>query len=199
MKNILHVISSPRGSESFSVKLSNAVVEKFTEKFSGSSVTELNLSTDSFPHLDEAMIKAMRTPEDLLSPEQKDLLKRSDDAISQLKEADAIVIGIPLFNFGIPSSLKCWIDSVLRAGHTFSYDENGPKGLLSGKKVYIALATGGVYSEGPAKSYDFVGPYLHAVLGFIGLTDISIIRAEGTAMADLQQNALQKAISAIAI
>lgn len=199
MKNILHVITSPRGNESFSIKLGNAVVQQLTGSNVGSSVTELNLVNDPFPHLDEAQIRALRTPENQLDVIQKSLLKRSDAAVAQLVKADAIVIGVPLFNFGIPSSLKSWIDNILRAGHTFSYGENGPIGLLNGKKVYIALATGGVYSEGPAKSPDFVVPYLSAVLGFIGLDDVSIVRAEGTAMSHLQEKSLKKAIDSIVI
>jgi FMN-dependent NADH-azoreductase len=112
-------------------------------------------------------------------------------------EADMIVIGAPLYNFGISSALKAWIDHIARAGLTFHYTEHGSEGLVKGKKVYLAIAMGGVYSEGPMQAYDFVTPYLKAVLGFIGMTDITVFRAEGTAIPGLKETALEKAIAAI--
>lgn len=197
MNNILHIISSPRGNESFSIKLGNAITGQLTQNNPGASVTELNLSIEPFPHLDELQIRALRTPEDQLTLAQREILTRSDKAIAQLREADALVISVPFFNFGVPSTLKSWIDNVVRAGHTFSYDQNGPKGLVTGKKVYLAIATGGVYSDGPAKGFDFAIPYLTTVLGFIGLTDVEVIRAEGTAIPALQEQSLEKAIESI--
>ena len=110
-------------------------------------------------------------------------------------EADVLVIGVPMYNFSVPSTLKAWIDHIMRAGVTFKYDEKGPKGLVQGKKVYLAVASGGIYSEGPMKAYDFVTPYLQTVLGFIGLTDITIIRAEGTSIPDKKEFALETAMN----
>ena len=112
-------------------------------------------------------------------------------------DADIIVIGAPLYNFSIHSSLKAWIDHIVRAGITFKYDENGANGLVTGKKVYVAFSSGGIYSEGPWKPFDFVEPYLKHILGFIGLTDITIFRVEGTNIPVVQDTALEKGISSI--
>jgi len=98
--------------------------------------------------------------------------------------ADVIVIGAPMYNFSVTSGLKAWVDHVARAGRTFKYGANGPEGLVAGKKVYVITASGGVYSEGPASGYDFLATYLRAVLGFLGMTDVTFIRAEGVAMGD---------------
>ena len=109
-------------------------------------------------------------------------LTLSDALIGELVTADVIVLAVPMHNFGIPSTLKAWIDHVVRAGRTFIYSEGGPEGLLKGKRLILVLASGGVYSTGPAKQFDFQEPYLRAVLGFIGLTDIEVVRVEGVGM-----------------
>jgi FMN-dependent NADH-azoreductase len=199
MKNILHIISSPRGADSVSIKLGNAIVEKLQNEYPGSNVNEVNLGKHPFPHLDEIQIQALRTPQDNRTTAHFELLKQSDEAIKDLTEADIVVIGLPLYNFGITSSLKTWLDNVVRAGVTFSYSENGPKGLLSDKKVYVAMASGGIYSDGPMQPLDYATPYLNTILGFIGLTDVSIIRAEGFAIPALQETALDKAIESIIV
>lgn len=199
MKNILHIVTSPRGEESISLKLGNALVSQISETFPGAATTELNLAENPFPHLTGEQIKALRTPQHLHTEADKALTKSSDDAIAQLQDSDIIVISIPMYNFGIPSNLKSWLDLVLRAGKTFSYGANGPEGLVTGKKVYLALATGGVYSDGPATAMDFIVPYLRAALGFIGITDITVSRAEGIGVPALQAQALDKAIEAFAV
>lgn len=199
MKNILHIVTSPRGEESVSIKLGNAIVNNIAETFPGSTATELNLAANPIPHITGEQIKALRTPQDLQTDEDKALAKSSDDAVAQLQDTDIIVISIPMYNFGIPSNLKSWLDLVLRAGKTFTYTANGPQGLVTGKKVYLALATGGIYSEGPAAAMDFIVPYLKATLGFIGITDITVSRAEGIAIPALQAQALDKAIEAFAV
>lgn len=110
------------------------------------------------------------------------MLATSDALIADLQQADEYVFGVPMHNFGIPSTLKLWIDQIARAGKTFSYGPEGPKGLLTGKKATLLLASGGVYSEGTAAaSLDFVTPYLRAVFNFLGITDVTIIAAGGTA------------------
>lgn len=199
MKNILHIISSPQGAQSVSIKLGNAIVNQLQETFPGSSVTELNLATNPLPHLDEATVTALRTPQDQQTEPHKEASKASDAAIAQLFDTDILVIGVPLYNFGAPSQLKSWLDHVARAGKTFSYGPDGAKGLVEGKKVYLAFSSGAVYSEGPYKAYDFATPYLTAVLGFIGITDITIIRAEGLAFPDMRENAVEKALEAFAV
>ena len=199
MKKILHVISSPRGANSFSIKLGNAIVEKIKTTYPESTVKEFNLVNHQFPHLEEAHLNAFFTPAENRTPENLAAVKHSDDAIKDLQDADIIVIGAPLYNFQIHSTLKAWIDHIARSGITFKYGENGPEGLIKGKKVYIAIASGGVYSEGPMQSYDFIAPYLKGVLGFLGMTDISIFRVEGSSMPGMAEAALEKGINSIEI
>lgn len=197
MKKILHIISSPRNGDSFSIKLGNAVIEKIQAAYPGSTVKESNLVKTHFPHLEEAHLSSFFTPAESRTPENWAAVKHSDEAIQDIQNADIIVIGAPIYNFNIHSTLKAWIDHIARAGITFKYGENGPVGLVESKKVYIALASGGVYSEGPMQSFDFVEPYLKTILGFIGLTDVTVFRVEGTAIPDLKDAALEKGISSI--
>ena len=196
---ILHLISSPRGGASFSIKLGNAIVEKLQTANPDITLTTHNLVESPFPHLEEVHINSFFTPQESHTPEFVEAIKHSNEAIAQLKDADAIVIGAPMYNFGIHSSLKAWIDHIARAGQTFSYSEKGPEGLVKNKKVYLAISSGGVYSEGPMKSYDFTESYLRSVLGFLGMTDVTVYRAEGLNMPDLKEVALDKAIESITI
>jgi FMN-dependent NADH-azoreductase len=197
MKKILHIISSPRGDASLSIKLGNAVVEKIQAAYPGSTVKETNLVNQQFPHLEEAHIASFFTPAENRTPENLVAIKHSEDAISEIQDADIVVIGVPIYNFNIHSTLKAWIDHIVRRGVTFKYDENGPQGLLPGKKVYLALASGGVLSEGPMAGFDFAVPYLKHMLGFIGLTDITVFRVEGTSIPGIQDTALEKGLSSI--
>lgn len=199
MKRILHLISSIQGEQSYSIKLGKAIVEKVIEKYPGSTVEELNLSDLGIPHLDPAILQSMVTPGDQLSTEAKETVRYSNAAVKQLMAADVIVIGAPLINFTIPTTLKSWIDHITRPGITFSYNENGPVGMVTGKKVYVAMSSGGVYSEGPSKSNDFVAPYLKAFLGFLGMTDLTVFRAEGVKVPGIQEKALEKGIASIVI
>lgn len=197
--NILHLISSPRGGASFSIKLGHAVAEKLQEANPSSTLKVHDLTNKPFPHLEEAHLNSFFTPAEQHSPEMAEAIKHSDQAIAELMEADAIVIGVGMYNFSIPSTLKAWIDHIARAGKTFNYSANGPEGLVKGKKVYLAITSGGIYSEGPMKAYDFTEPYLRTVLGFIGMTDVTVIRAEGLSMPELKDVALEKAIENIAV
>ena len=197
MKKILHIISSPRGAASFSIKLGNAIIEKIKAEYPGSTVTENNLVTQQFPHLEEAHLTSFYTPAESRSPANIEAVKHSETAIQEILDADIIVIGAPLYNFGIHSALKAWIDHVVRAGVTFKYDGNGPEGLIKGKKVYLAVSSGAIYSTGPMQSFDFVVPYLKSVLGFIGLTDMTVFRVEGSSLPGMQDTALEKGISSI--
>ena len=199
MKKILHIISSPRGAASFSIKLGNAIIEKLQAANPGSLVKETNLATMHFPHLEESHLVSFFTPAESRTPENEAAIKHSDEAIKDILDADYIVIGAPLYNFGIHSSLKAWIDHIARAGVTFKYDSKGPEGLVKGKKVYIALSSGGIYSEGAMSAYDFVAPYLKSVLGFLGMTDVTIVRAEGTSLPGVQDTALEKGINSLKV
>ena len=197
MKKILHIISSPRGEASFSIKLGNAIIAKIKASHPDSTVTEFNLVEQHFPHLEEAHLTSFFTPAESRSVALQEAVKHSDDAIQALRDADIIVIGAPMYNYSIHSSLKAWLDHIVRAGVTFRYDASGLHGLLENKKVYIAESTGGIYSEGPMQGNDFVAPYLKTVLGHIGLTDLKVFRVEGTSLPDIKDIALEKGIASI--
>ncbi|GAB3637058.1 FMN-dependent NADH-azoreductase [Hymenobacter arcticus] len=197
--NILNVISSPRKGASASIQLADGIIDKLQAANPGSNVVVRDLATNPFPHLEEAKLNALFTPAESRTPEQHAAAKHSDDAIQEIMDADVIVIGAPLYNFGIPSTLKAWVDHIARAGITFKYVDGAPKGLVTGKKVYVAMASGGIYSEGPSAGYDFVAPYLKAVLGFLGMTDVTVARAEGLAIPGVQDTAVQKGLDSVTI
>ena len=197
MKNILNIVSSINGKASNSVKLSDLIINRLLEEYPGSKVVTHNIANRPFPHLEETYITSFATPAENRTEEGIAALAHSDAAIKELKDADIIVIGVPYYNFSIPSTLKSWIDHVVRAGVTFNYENGAPKGHVTGKKVYLALASGAIFSEGPYKSFDFAEPYLKAVLGFIGITDITSFRIEGIKMAGAAEQAWEKAENAI--
>ncbi|MBS7566698.1 FMN-dependent NADH-azoreductase [Mucilaginibacter sp. Bleaf8] len=199
MKRILHLISTIQGNESYSLKLGKAIVEKVIEKYPGSTVEEVDLNNLDIPHLNPKMLQAMFTPGDQLTPEAKESLRYSDEAVKQLMASDIVVIGAPLYNFTVPTTLKSWIDHITRAGITFRYGENGPIGMVTGKKVYVAMSSGGIYSEGPSQGNDFVAPFLKAFLGFLGMTDLAVFRAEGVKVPGVKEHALEKGIASIHI
>jgi len=199
MKQILHVISSIQGNASYSIQLGNAIVDRIQQKYAGSVVEVLNLGDLDIPHLNPAALRAFFTPGDQMTEAEKEPLLLSDHLISQLFTADIIVIGAPLINFTIHTTLKAWIDHITRPGVTFGYGENGPIGMVSGKKIYVAMSSGGVYSEGSGRDNDFVAPYLKAFLGFLGMTDLTVFRAEGLKVAGLKEQAMGKAIESISI
>ena len=181
MTNILTLNGSPKTEGSVSRNL----IERFVEKWRAqntANVVARDVGTTPPPHLDEATIGAFDTPEDARSDDQQARIVLSDELVGELEVADVIVIGAPMHNFGIPSGLKAWIDLVARVGRTFKYTENGPEGLLTGKKVYVLTARGGNYSEdSPAHAMDHQAPYLRTVLGFLGLDDVTFIHAHGVA------------------
>ncbi|MCZ4224007.1 FMN-dependent NADH-azoreductase [Pedobacter rhodius] len=199
MKKILHIISSPRGEDSMSIKLGKAIISKIQETYPGATVHEHNLAKQQFPHLEEAHLVAFFTPAENRSAENVEAIRHSNEAIAEIQDADIIVIDVPFYNFGIPSTLKAWVDHIARAGVTFKYGANGPEGLITGKKVYLAIASGGIYSDGLMQGYDFAAPYLKSVLGFLGMTDVSIFRVEGASIPVIQDTALEKGIQSILI
>lgn len=199
MKRILHLISSLQGKESYSIKLGNAIVEKIQDKYPGSLLDEVNLVEAEVPHLNAEVLRTFFIPGDQLTEEEKGTICFSDELVRQLMAADIIVIGAPLYNFTINTVLKAWIDHITRAGITFGYDQHGPFGLVTGKKVYVAMSSGGVFSEGPGKANDFVAPYLKAFLGFLGMTDLTVFRAEGLKVPGLKEQAMERALASILI
>lgn len=199
MKKILNIVSSPRGGISYSIQLADAIIAKVQAVYPGSTVKTVDLVKKHWPHLEEVHISSFFTPADKHTDRDKEAIRHSDEAIRDIGEADILVIGAPMYNFSIPSTLKAWIDHIVRKGITFSYSEKGPEGLMKGKKVYVALSTGGIYSAGPMKQMDFVEPYLRFILSFIGLSDITFVRVEGLGLPDVKDTALDKAIADIHI
>src|SRR5882724_3518742 len=183
MKNILYIQSSPRGSESYSQKVAQSIIDELIGSYPDANVAVRNLAQNPPPHVGEAFVGGISTGPDQRTPEQTKALALSDVLIDELLAADVIVLAVPMHNFGLPSTLKAWIDHVVRVGRTVAYSsQKGPEGMLKGKRVILVLARGGVYSDGPAKPLDFQEPYLRAILGFIGLTDIDVVRVEGVAV-----------------
>lgn len=176
---ILQINSSARSAGANSTRLADAVTTRLKAANPGAVVELRDLAAHPHPVLDEAALGALFTPAEQRSPEQAARVALDDALIAQVQSADAIVIGVPMYNFGVPVQLKTWIDAIARAGVTFRYTENGPEGLIKGKKVYVALARGGIYRDTPADSQV---PYLKGVLGFLGMTDVEFIYAEGLSM-----------------
>jgi FMN-dependent NADH-azoreductase len=184
MATVLHINSSVRQNGSLSRQLGGEFVAKWKESNPSGSVVTRDLATSPVPHLTEQMMGAYFTPAEQRNADQAHTIKTSDALVDELLAADTIVIGAPMYNFGITSGLKAWIDHVARAGRTFKYGASGPEGLVTGKKVIVFVASGGVYSEGAAAGYDHVTTYLRSVLGFLGMTDVTFIVAEGVAMGE---------------
>jgi len=190
MNHILHIDASGRETSSVSRKLSNEIIQKISDD--QSTVFYRDVS-QSLPFVDELMIGAYYTLKAERSEQQNQAIVISDAIVEELMAADTIVIGLPIYNFSMPAGFKAWSDLAARVGETFKYTENGPVGLLEGKKAYIAVASGGtkVGSE-----IDFLTPWLRHYLGFIGIHDVNIIQAEA-----LNQNgdkAIDEALISIA-
>lgn len=178
--NLLHVDSSALGAHSVSRELSRAVVDAWKLAHPGAKVTYRDLAANPLPHWAPA-------------PDAANPAERSgSEALDEFLAADVVVVGAPMYNFSIPSTLKAWIDRLAIAGRTFRYTADGPEGLAGGKRVVIASSRGGIYSEGPAAAMDFQEDYLRKVFGFFGVTDLDVVRAEGVNLGPEQK---QKAVS----
>jgi FMN-dependent NADH-azoreductase len=193
--NILQVNSSARAEGSHSTTLAGALVERIRADNPGATVTLRDLSRVPHLPLDDSALQALFTPADKRTPEQAARVAQDDVLISEIAAADVVVLGVPMYNFGVPGQLKNWIDAISRAQVTFRYTANGPEGLLKGKKVYVALTRGGMYRNTPS---DTQVPYLKTIFTFLGLTDVQFVYAEGLAMGpEALQNALASAHSQI--
>ncbi|NKI61286.1 FMN-dependent NADH-azoreductase [Labrenzia sp. PO1] len=193
MSKVLVLTSSVLGDASVSNQLTTHIVNQLRLKNGKSKVIARDLGSNPVPHLTQDSTIALRVPE-AENEVQANAQALSDELIAELKAADMLVIGAPMYNFGIPSTLKAWFDYVLRAGVTFSYSEAGPEGLLKGKRAIVVLTRGGLYSEGPAQLMDAQEPHLRTLLGFIGITDVTFIRAEKLAFgASFQEEAIAAA------
>ena len=177
--NILQINASARREGANSTRVANTIVARLQAANPGAQLTLRDLAVTPHPVLDEAALGALFTPVDQRSPEQAARVALDDALIAEIQAHDTLVLGVPMYNFGVPVQLKSWIDAIARTGVTFRYTETGPEGLLKGKKVYVALARGGLYRD---TASDSQVPYLKSVLSFLGLSDVSFIYAEGLAM-----------------
>ncbi|MRG56383.1 FMN-dependent NADH-azoreductase [Phyllobacterium sp. SYP-B3895] len=195
MSSILLVTSSPRGAASHSTRVATELAQKLQAKTPGSAIVKRDLASQPLPHIDADYSSGIYTPVESRSERQQSVVGVSDAIVDELFAADSIVIATGLINFNISSTLKAWVDHIARAGKTFSYGAEGPKGLVTGKQVYIVIASGGVYSSGPAAAFDHAVPYLRTALGFLGMTDVEVIRIEGVAMGpDAEAKAVSSAL-----
>lgn len=176
VKQVLVLNSSVSGNVSVSRALSEYTVKRLLELSPNARVTSRDLAVDPVPHLMPDSVSGVRG----VPTTQAELGAQalSDELIEEVRDADVLVIGAPMYNFSIPTPLRAWFDHVLRPRVTFAYSEAGPKGLLTGKRAIVILARGGLYSEGPDKAIDFQEPYLKQLLGFMGIIEVIFVRAE---------------------
>ncbi len=187
---ILQIHSSARVEGSFSAKLAHQLVARLQAQQDNTQLVFRDLAKQPHPMLDEAALQALFTPAAQRNTEQAARVALDDALIAELQASDVIVIAAPMYNFGITSLLKNWIDAVARAGVTFRYTANGPEGLVTGKKVYVVLTRGGVYENTPL---DTQQAYLKSFFAFLGMSDVEFLFAEGLAMGEAAaQQALAK-------
>jgi FMN-dependent NADH-azoreductase len=178
MSHILLITSSPRLA-SYSTKVAHVLADRLASRERSSTITIRDLTREPLPHIDDSFAAARNAPPDSLTASQKASLVLSDKLLEEFFAADSIIIAAGMINFGIPSNLKAYIDHIVRPRVTFSYSAKGPEGLVKGKKVYLVLARGGVYSEGPMRQFNFQDTYLRTALAFIGVNDVELITIEG--------------------
>jgi FMN-dependent NADH-azoreductase len=179
MKTLLQIRSSIFSDGGQSSRLAERFVAAWRERNPGAQVIVRDLARDPVPHLDAARFGAFLSKPGERTPEQQDVVAYSDALIAELKQADVVVLALPMYNFGIPSTLKAYFDHVARAGLTFKYTDKGAVGLVTGKEVYVFAARGGLYAGTPK---DTQTPYVRDFLSFLGMSDIRFVFAEGLAI-----------------
>lgn len=189
MSKVLLVLSSPRGAESVSNRLAESLAAGIAGK-SGAAIVRRDVGSKPLPHIDADFVAATRSGRTDFSAHEKAALDRAMDVVNEAKAADIIVIGAALINFNATTNLKGWVDHLAVPKQTFQYTATGPEGLLKGKKVYVVTASAGAYGDGPG---DYLKPWPTFALGFMGLTDVKFIRADGLAYGP---EAAQKSIDA---
>jgi FMN-dependent NADH-azoreductase len=194
--NILQINASARRAGANSTRVAEAIVARLRRRHPSAAVTVRDLAATPHPVLDEAALGALFTPAEQRTPEQAARVALDDALLAEVQADDAIVLGVPMYNFGVPAQLKNWIDAIARNGVTFRYTASGPEGLLKGKRVYVGFARGGRYRGTEADSQL---PYLRTVLGFLGINDLTFIYAEGLNMGeDAARQGFAEAEAAIA-
>jgi len=191
MHQILLVELSPRGRASASRTAADHLVARLAAHHPAATLVRRDLAAQPLPQPDAAMLAALAAPD----PSEASAL--SDALVAELLASDCLVIATPLWNFGLPAALKAWIDLVVRAGKTFNYTAEGVTGLAEGRRAYVLVASGGVFSEGLWAEWDGAVPYLRRILGFIGITEVEVVRIEGTNIPDLAGQAIPKALAQI--
>lgn len=194
MANLLHIKSSIFGENGKSSQLATKFINDWKKQNPQGKVVVRDLVADELPHLDSFVISALTTPHDERTDEQQALVERSDALIAEIKAADQIVMGVPMYNFAVPSQMKSYFDLLARAGVTFNYTENGPVGLIADKPVYLIATRGGLYKE---NGIDFQIPFVQQFLRFIGLNSVEVIYAEGLNMAEISGSAFDEAYQQI--
>ena len=180
---LLHLDSSVLGAGSVSRDLTARLVDHWRDRHPGIAVTHRALAADPLGQFSPLLLAARATPAEARTPEQAAIVAESEAALVEFLEADIIVIGAPMYNFSVPSQLKSWIDHVMVAGRTFRYSANGPVGLAGGKRIDVVVSRGGFYgADTPMAALEFQERYLAGVFGFLGVTDIHFIRAEGVSV-----------------
>ncbi|MGV0105492.1 FMN-dependent NADH-azoreductase [Nostoc sp. DSM 114167] len=198
MVKILHIDSSPRGERSHSRELSKEFVSAWKVAHPEDAIAYRDLGHHPVPHVDEAWIAAAFSPPETHTPELTEALRISNELVDEFLAADRYVFGVPMYNFNIPSTFKAYIDQIVRINRTVALDAQGFKGLVQGKKAVIITARGGDFSAtSPFLAYDFQEPYLRAIFGFIGLTDIQFINANSLNEGDARTQSLSEARAAI--
>lgn len=172
-RKLFHLNASARTEGSITRDLSQRLVDRLSDR--ATEIVSRDVGASPLPLLSEAWVDANFTPDDARTSEQREILSLSDQLIAEIEEADTLVLGVPIYNFGVPAAFKAWIDLVARARKTFKYTETGPVGLLEGKRAYVAVATGGTAA---GSEIDFATPYIRHVLGFLGIQDVTIIAAD---------------------
>ena len=196
MTTLLQINASIHADHGQSSQLATQFVQAFSHSHPDSRVVLRDLAADTVPHLSAERFAAFLAQPGERSAAQSDVVAYSDALISELKQADVIVLGLPMYNFGVPSQLKAYFDHIARAGETFKYTATGPVGLLTGKKVYVFAARGGLYAGSPL---DTQTGYVRDFLGFLGIKDVQFVYAEGLAVSpESRQAGLAKAAAEIA-
>ena len=198
MHQILMIEVSPRGKDSASRAVTETLAARLLALHPEAKLVRRDLTAEHPPHLDAITLRAISTKDPAEAERLKAAARLSDALTDELLACDLLVISTPMWNFAIPSALKAWIDLVVRPDRTFRYAGAGVDGLASGKKAILVLASGGVFSNGAWRPFDFVEPYLRHILGFIGIVDVQTVRAEGTNLAHLAPEVVPKANRAVA-
>lgn len=199
LHNILMIDSSDNQDAPISRQLSHAVLERVIAKHLDVTVTIRDLNIHPLPHLHDPQMVGLDPSTEAQSPAGKEVMRRSNEVISEVLSADTIILGVALNNFSIPSALQVWIDYIARAGRTFRYTADGIEGLIHGKKIYLAIASRKIYTMGHLKAFDFGEPYLVAALGIMGMTDVTVFRVEDMAVPVKKGCALEMALKSVQV